>query len=410
MENDKKLDEMGTLLHELKGVMEDQDKKYDGARVATEEKLSDALLDVAELKQKMAAVEAYANRAGSELDAKTDDSANKAAMAEYKTAFVEFLRAKDPASFDMKHLKDLQVKALTGSVFQDGGVYLTPERANFISQFVFETSPIRQVANVMQVGARELQVLVDDDEATAEWVGEGATRSTTDTPETRLVTITAHELSAKPKATHAMLEDAGFDIDSWLTQKVADQFSRTENTAFCSGTGVGKPRGFLTYTAWTTPGTYEVGKIEQIVSGTSGVFTGDGLISLQTALKEPYQANAVWLLARASFGAIRKLKDGNSQYLLGLGAAGLQGNGVGGQLTILGKPAYFASDMPVIASSSLSAAYGDFKAGYTIIDRVGVSVLRDPYSDDAFVVYKTRKRVGGAVTNFDAIKLQKLST
>lgn len=419
-----KMDEMGSLLHQLKDVMDSQEQKYDGARLATEEKLSQALSHLSEVNQKQRALEAMIHRAASEIRPK--HGTDSKAILDYKAAFNEYLRAKDINAFDRVGLKDLERKALSSEVLDEGGYFITPNRAEFIATRMFESNPLRQLANVIQIGGKSIQVLVDDDEAGAEWVGEGSSRSETASPGIGLVEIVAHELSAKPKATHAMLEDSSFDVEGWLVEKIADKFSRSEKTAFITGDGVGKPRGLTTYSDWAVAGTYESGKVERVKSGSAGAFTADGLIELQNTLKEAYQPNAVFLMQRASFSAIRKLKDGNNQYLIGLGGAGLDGglslnasqgeNGSAGaivgapQLTLLGKPLHFASDMPAIASGALSAAYGDFKAGYTIADRLGVTVLRDPYSDDAFVVFKSRKRVGGAVTNFDALKLQVLSS
>ena len=142
---------------------------------------------------------------------------------------------------------------------------------------------------------------------------------------------------------------------------MADKFSRTENTAFFSGSGVGRPRGFTTYDAWTVAGTYEQGKIEQVNSGSAGAVTGDGYIDLQYSLKERYQPNAVFMMKRATYGASLKLTDTNNQYLFGYDFL-KNGQPVP---TLLGKRVYFADDMATIASNSLSVAYGDFGVGYT---------------------------------------------
>ena len=405
------LDELGTNLKALLETQAEQEKKYDGAIAATEQKLADAVEANAQLLQDLNAVKSAISRASTEAEA-VEDEAKKAA-ADYAREFKGYLRTRNPKVAEVELSKfqaaALEKKALSTDSLPDGGYLVPTEMANFVATRVFETSPIRQLANVITIGGKSITVPVDDTAATGEWVGEGASRSTTSTPTVGQIELVAHEYSAKPKATHAMLEDAAFDIQAWLSTKIADIASRDENAAFVTGDGVSKPRGFTTYSAWSVNGTYERGKIEQIVSGVSGEFTADGLIDIQDALLEPYQANATWLMRRASFSAIRKLKDGESRYLLGIGLAGLDGAPFP-SLTLLGRPLVFASDMPAIGSSALAAAYGDFKRAYTIVDRVGLSTLNDPYSDDAYVVFKTRKRVGGGVTNFDALKLHKLST
>jgi len=200
-----------------------------------------------------------------------------------------------------------------------------------------------------------------------------------------------------------MLDDAGFDIESWLTKKVTEKLSRVENTAFVSGTGVNSPKGVLGYTKWTTNGTYERNKIEQVISGTDGEFTADGLIDTQNALKEDYQGNASWLIKRASFGSIIKLKNGQGEYLINPFLLAQ-----GGDKVLLGKPVVFANDVAAVATDALCAVYGDFKQGYTIVDRFGFRVIRDEFTSKPYVKFYTTKRVGGACTNYEALKINKL--
>jgi len=189
-----------------------------------------------------------------------------------------------------------------------------------------------------------------------------------------------------------------------LAGKTDDILTRTENTAFVTGDGAQKPKGFMAYAAWTTNGTYERNKLEQINSGTSAVIKADGLIELQNSLKEVYQAGAIFLMKRSTFGAVAKLKNGNGDYLL---------NSMmlpqGATTTLLGKPVVFADDIAAASANSLSIAYGNFGVGYTIADRMGIRVLRDPYTSKPYIKFYTTKRVGGAVTNYEAIKIQKLA-
>jgi len=175
--------------------------------------------------------------------------------------------------------------------------------------------------------------------------------------------------------------------------------SKKENTAFVSGDGVGKPRGILTYTAGTS-----WGEIEQVASGSAGAVTADKIIELYYALKEDYATNASFLMNRATVEDVRQLKDTTNQYLWNPGLA------VGVPDTLMGVPVYQAADMPVPAADSLSIAVGDFKAAYQIVDRAGIRVLRDPFTDKPFVKFYSTKRVGGDVVNFEAVKLMKLGS
>lgn len=324
---------------------------------------------------------------------------------ESKAQFNDFMRK--GVDLDGSHHKDrleIEVRAMSTDVNTDGGYLIRPEFADTIVNRVFETSPVRQIANIEQTGSKSRTFLIDDDEADANWVGEGAAGSETDTPEIGQKEIAAHKLEALPKITTEELEDAYIDVESWLIGKVSDKFARKQNTAFVTGDGVLKPRGFLTYAAWASAGVYERNKIEQINSGAAAAFTAEGLIDLQSSLKEAYQPGATFTMKRASYGAVLKLK-GNDQFHFG---PVLMRDGQA-QMQLLGKPVLFMDDMPAVGAGNLAAAYGDFSRGYTVLDRVGVQILRDPYTAKGFITFYTTQRVGGDVTNYDALKIQKIA-
>jgi len=282
-----------------------------------------------------------------------------------------------------------------------GGYFITPERSAQIMRRIFETSPIRTVANVVTTSSDVLEMIIDDNELDCGWVGEVEARPNTTTPQIGLLSIPVHELYAQPIASQRILDDAGFDIEGWLQSKVTDKFSRTENTSFVVGDGSKKPKGFLSYDAWAVAGIYERNKIEQITAtGTAGSLDEpDDLITLQMSLKEPYQMGAVWGMTRGTFADIMKLKTSDTYlinpYLMKEGTTQV----------MLGKPIVIMADMPEVASASLPVVYGDFMEGYTIVDRFGVRVLRDPYTTKPYVKFYSTKRVGGAVSNFESIKI-----
>lgn len=299
-----------------------------------------------------------------------------------------------------------EVKTMTTGSNPDGGYLVQPDRrTDVVVTRIFETSPMRAISDIITTGTNEVEIVIDDNEATSGgWVGEVTAPTDTATAQVGLLKIAVHEQFAMPKVTQKMLDDSYFDIEAWLAAKTNDKLVRTENTAFVSGDGANKPKGFLAYSAWAAAGTYERNKLEQINSGTSAVFTADGLRNLQGSLLEAYQANAVFLTKRDSFTAISLLKDGTGRYLLN---ERLLAEGV--DVRLLGKKLLFADDMQAAAADSLSVAYGDFGVGYTIVDRMGLRVLRDPYTSKPFIKFYTTKRVGGAVTNYQAIKIQKLA-
>jgi HK97 family phage major capsid protein len=343
-----------------------------------------------EAKSKLDKLETAVSRPGAGSD--NPEEKAKADELEHKKAFENFLRKGDESS-----LGDLQKKAMSVGSDPDGGYLVTPAMSSTINQKVFETSPIRAVASVISISTDSLDMMDDVNEASSGWVSETGSRPETNTPQIGKRNITTHEVYAEPRATQKLLDDASVNVEAWLGAKIADKFSRDENTAFVSGNGTSRPRGFLTYSAGTTWGT-----IEQIASGSSAVVTADSLINLQGALKELYQGGAVFMMKRSVLTAVRLLKTGDGQYLW---QPGLQ---AGVADSLLGKPVYMADDMQAAASNSLSIAYGNFKVGYQIVDRKGITILRDPYTAKPFVKFYATKRVGGDVINFEAIKLLKL--
>lgn len=298
----------------------------------------------------------------------------------------------------------IEIKAMSTDSNPDGGYVVLPELSQTLMTRIFETSPLRLVANIEQTGSKSRTFLIDDDEGSAEWTGEKVAASE-DTPDLGQKEIAVHNVRAKMNATADVLDDAYVDIASWLISKGGDKIARSENTAFFTGNGVAKPRGLLTYAAWAVAGTYERDKIEQIASGSATTVSADGLISLQYSLKEGYQAGAHFLMKRATYGEVLKLK-GTDHFHFG---PVLLKDGVA-QIQLLGKPVTFCDDMQATGTgSNLVAAYGDFRRGYTILDRVGLVVLRDPYTAHPYTIFHLTKRTGGDVTNFDAIKLLKVA-
>ncbi len=298
-----------------------------------------------------------------------------------------------------------EVKALQVGVETDGGYLVSPSKSATIIKRIIETSPMRLIAGVENTTSDSLEFPIDDDVAgDGGWTGETSTRSETSTPAVGKLIIPAHEVYAEPRATQKLLDDAGFDIESWLMRKVAEKIGRTENTAFVSGDGHAKPRGFTTLAAWASAGVYERNKLEQVKSGVSGVITADTLKGLKNSLLEPYQTGAKFTMKRDTFTEVIKLHNGMGDYLLNPDSFRN-----GDDKVLLGREVVFFSDMAAVGADALAIAYGDFGVGYTIVDRIGIRIIRDMYTAKPYVKFYTTKRVGGDVTNFEAIKLYKLA-
>lgn len=360
------------------------------ARIVTDEKGNQIDLD----KKAHDWARGIAKRHGTDIPAYT-----AADMDGYKAAFNSFMRK------DERKLTADEFKALSVGSDPDGGFVVHPDMSGRIVTRVFETSPMRAYASVQVISTDALEGVFDLDEAAAAWVAETQSRAETATPKLGTWRIPVHELAAQPAATQKILDDAEINMEAWLADKVADKFARSEAAAFVNGTGVGQPRGFLTYDAGTTlPGT-----IEQFPSTVNGGFAaapngGDVLIDALYGLKAQYRANATWFMNRATTKLVRKLKDSDGAYLWSPGIA------AGQPATLLGYPVAAFEDMPDPATGSRSIAVGDMRAAYQIVDRAGIRVLRDPFTAKPFVLFYSTKRVGGDVVNFEALKIIRLGS
>jgi HK97 family phage major capsid protein len=355
---------------------------------------------IEELQKSQKALEAAAQRPAlgesKEVEAKTAE------------VFGEFLKKGSHSSAERGFAgfladKGLDTKALSVGINQDGGFVVPTAFGGVVDVRVFESSPIRQYANVVTIGTADYEIVLDNDEASAGWVNETGSRTTSNTPTFDKRVIPTHEMYASPKATQKLLDDAIINAEQWLAGKVADKFARLEATAFVSGNGVTQPKGILSSVTAST--SYSASAVQTVKSGSSGAFLYDGLVDLQNSLKEKYQANAVFMAKRASFAALMKLVDLEGRPIFNM----MFDKNTGIATSIMGKPLVFADDVPAAAADANALIYGDFRAGYTIVDRAGIRILRDPYSDKPFVSFYTTKRVGGDVVNAEALKVQVLS-
>jgi len=301
----------------------------------------------------------------------------------------------------------VEMKALSGTSDATGG-YAVPEEIDArIDATLKSVSPIRGIANVVKVGTSGYRKLVTSGGIASGWAAETAARPETATPSFNEVAPPSGDLYANPAASQAMLDDAMFDVEEWLAQEIAREFAAAEGSAFVSGNGTNKPKGFLAApTAATGDATRAFGTLQYLASGAAGAFAAspeEKLIDLVQSLRAPYRQGASWVMNSATLAKIRKFKTADGAFLWTPGLA------VGQPATLLGYPVVEAEDMPDIAANSLSIAFGNFKAGYLIAERGETAILRDPYSNKPFVHFYATKRVGGMVSNSEAIKLLKFA-
>lgn len=318
--------------------------------------------------------------------------------APHRKAFDAYVRSGDD---DALRGLEIEGKALAVAVAGDGGYLVDPQTSATVHGVLSSTASIRRVATVVNVEATSYDVLVDHGGFGSGWASETSVQAETETPKIERITIPLHELSALPKASQRLLDDAAFDIEGWLAQRIADTFARAEARAFVEGDGVDKPKGFLTH-AKVADGVWSWGKLGYVTTGREGAFDeADSLVDLVYALGAQYRANGTFVLNSKTASRIRKLKDADGRFLWSDGLA------AGEPARLLGYPVLVAEDMPDIAADAFAVAFGDFASGYTVAERPDLRILRDPFSAKPHVLFYATKRVGGDVTDFAAIKLLK---
>ena len=300
----------------------------------------------------------------------------------------------------------LEGKGLNTAVNSEGGYLVDPQTSDRIQGVLTSAASIRAIASVVQVEAGSFDVLVDHGDVGSGWATESSTLTETGTAAIDRISIKLHELSAMPKASQRLLEDSAFDVEGWLAERIALKFARAEASSFISGDGVDKPRGFLDHTI-VADGTEIWGELGYVPTGAAGDFSAtnpaDAIVDLVYALEAGYRANASFVMNSKTAGAVRKMKDVDGRFLWSDGLA------AGEPARLMGYPVLIAEDMPDIAADAHAIAFGDFHAGYTVAERPDLRVLRDPFSAKPHVLFYATKRVGGDVTDFNAIKLLKFA-
>ena len=332
--------------------------------------------------EKLENLETFIKRPNSGFDSKQVD--------ETLAAFDNFIRK------GKENLNEMEVKALTVSNDSTGGYLAPPEYVRELLKTVTEISPIRSIARVRSTGQRSIQVPKRTGQFAAQWVSESGTRSETTGYQVGLEEIPAHEHYALIDISEQDLEDTVFDLEAEMQSEFAEQFAKAEGTAFVSGDAVGKPEGLLTNS-----------NVSSVNSGNGTALTADGLISLVHSIKAEYSRSGTFVFNRSTLAAIRKLKDTAGQYVFQAGMS-LQ---AGVPNTILGYPYVEATDMPDVAAGAKPIIFGDFNRAYMIVDRVNLSVSRDPFTQatSGNVRYVARRRVGGQVVQAEAIVKQNIS-
>ena len=325
--------------------------------------------------------------------------AEKPQPTEHKRAFDSYVRKGESTG-----LFELEAKAMSVGSNPDGGYLVPAETEAEIGRLLSNASPLRGISDVRQVSASVYKKPFAITGAASGWVGETAVRPETASATLAELQFPTMELYAMPAATQALLDDSVVNLDQWISREVQTVFAEQESLAFVTGNGTNRPRGFTDYPK-VADASWSWGNMGYLATGVAGGFAAanpsDKLIDLAYALKAGYRGNATWVMNRKTQGVIRKFKDGQGNYIWQPAAT------ADGKASLMNYPVTESEHLVDIATDSFALALGDFRQGYLVVDRVGVRILRDPYSSKPYVLFYTTKRVGGGVQNFEAIKLMK---
>lgn len=401
---------------DVKALLEEQGKAFEAFKQAHDKEVSDlkkGLGDVVQSEQ----VDRI-NDAVGELQTAIDEANAKIASLnlsggsadepktdpEYVKAFNSWFR-KGRGDQEVEAMQTTGIRAAMSVGTDADGGYLAPtEWDRSIVDRLKILSPWRQVSGQIAISGNGFTRLYNDRATASGWVGETAARPTTAQAQFGQLTFNTGEIYANPKATQRVLDDALVDIESWLSMEVETEFAFQEGVAFVSGDGSNKPNGLLTYaTGGSNAATHPWGVVPEVNSGAAATLTVNGLIDLVYALPTERSANARFVMNRLTHAVVRKLSDGDGNLIWQRGLA------PGEPATILGQPITEIAAMPDVAANALPIAYGDFQRGYLIVDRIGIRITRDPYTDKPNVQFYTTKRVGGGVNDPEAMRLQRVA-
>jgi HK97 family phage major capsid protein len=378
---------------EIKALLDEQGRVFEAFKAAFEEKHGRNVEEIGKLNGEL-------DRLADRIDetravmrrSATAEAADEVLRSPERKAFARFLKQ------GKEHVGPEELKVLLLADDTAGGYLAPSEMVHEIIKGEAELSPMRQVARVRQTTARTLEIPRRSGQFSAVWTGEIEVRAETEGLAWGLEEIPTHELTAEVYLSQQMLEDAAVDIELELTEEFAERFAVAEGAAVVAGNGVKKPEGFLDHA-----------DVAETPSGSAaGIADPDGqangLIDLYHGVKTAYARNGTWLLNRFTLGEVRKLKDANDAYVWQPGLS------EGVPNTILGAPYVEVPDMPDVAADSYPIAFGDWRRAYVIVDRITMSVLRDPFTrgSQGQVKFLARRRVGGQVVLAEAIRKLKV--
>lgn len=401
---------------ELKALLQKQGENFEAFKAKNDEMLK-AKADgkaVSDIQAELAKINGEFKQVGEDIKELAKKAARPQFVAdgkkqltaeqiEHKQAMAQYLRKGVEGD-----LRELERKAMSSNSDPDGGYIVDEEMDSEIDRIAATVCAMRTVANVRTIGKSAYEKIVKTRGVSGGWLAEAADSSESTENQYSKIEIPAHKAYAEPWVPNELLEDAFYDLEADIVSESGLTLAETEGAAFITGNGVGKPRGLAAYST-VANASYTWGSVGYIAAGASGAFTSaapaDKIVALQHALKSVYRPGAVFMMNDATLATVRQMKDGSGSYYLWQPDPLV---GFGGRF--LGSPVVIDDNFADIAANSLSIAFGNMKRAYTIVDRRGIAIIRDNVTKKGVTKFHVSKRVGGGITNFEAVKLMKFAS
>lgn len=408
-------------MSETAAVLDRIETKIDGRLRELTEAHNGVAREVISMRDRLEGMEAVADRprAGSATSYTREDN-------EHKSVFLEWLRKpNDPRRegrlSEAQH--ELQKKDVTIGSSPGGGYGLPKEINNLIETRVRQLNPFRGLVDVISCNTNDFHSLVSMGDGSSGWVAETATRSATAAPTLRDVAPFFGEQYALPTASNWSLADLFFDVQSWLVNDVSADFAASEATAIISGTGTAQPKGLLTVAPTAVADNASPMRAQDVIeffamssSTNTSPLTNlsiDALIDLVGRVRERYLMEAdrvAWCMHRTTVARLRKLKGvGSGLFLWEPDVSNGAPGGTAGRPMLLGYPVITCDAMPVSALNALPVLFGNWRRGYLLADRVGMSIIVDQVTTPGQTRFYVSRRLGGRIKNNDALKALKVS-
>lgn len=285
------------------------------------------------------------------------------------------------------------------------GGYVCPDGIDKrVVELLTPRSTIRRNATIIQAAGKNYQRPYKKTGITSGWIGETGARPATDAQAYDVITATVGELYAFPQYTQNFLADTWYNFEEGFARDLAITFADKEETAFISGDGSNKPKGILgsTTTFSTDDDTQRAwNELQKVKTGSATGITLNSLYAIKDSLNYAYRSNAKWYMSTSTYTALQQaLVDGTQHGIFGRGDVSQNM-----PETLLGYPIEIDDYMPAVAANSYPIIFGDMRQGYAILERPGIGVLRDMYSNKPYIGLYTIKRVGGLIQDYRALKV-----